>query len=68
VPESDHLTLINVYNQWKFKRYSNQWCKENFLSYKGLKRAREVNQQLGDIVNSVFKRYNIPEELKFMED
>lgn len=26
VPESDHLTLLNVYDQWKKHDYSAEWC------------------------------------------
>uniref|UniRef100_A0A060T7K3 Pre-mRNA-splicing factor ATP-dependent RNA helicase PRP16 n=1 Tax=Blastobotrys adeninivorans TaxID=409370 RepID=A0A060T7K3_BLAAD len=46
VPESDHLTLLNVYNQWKVNKYSDKWCSRHFLHSKSLKRAREVREQL----------------------
>ena len=26
VPESDHLTLLNVYQQWKNNGYRTDWC------------------------------------------
>jgi pre-mRNA-splicing factor ATP-dependent RNA helicase DHX38/PRP16 len=26
VPESDHLTYLNVYNQWKMNKYFNLKC------------------------------------------
>ena len=26
VPESDHLTLLNIYEQWKKHDYSADWC------------------------------------------
>ncbi|GLE00514.1 hypothetical protein PINS_up009271 [Pythium insidiosum] len=42
VPESDHLTLLNVYNQWKANGYSSQWCTAHFIHAKGLRKAREV--------------------------
>lgn len=50
VPESDHLTLLNVYHQWKANSYSNQWCTDHFIHAKGLRRAREVREQLQDIM------------------
>ncbi|TMW57702.1 hypothetical protein Poli38472_014305 [Pythium oligandrum] len=50
VPESDHLTLLNVYNQWKMNKYSSQWCTEHFIHAKGLRKAREVREQLVDIM------------------
>jgi len=30
----DHLSLLNVYNQWKDTDYSLQWCYENFIQYR----------------------------------
>jgi len=50
VPESDHLTLLNVYNQWRKHGYSAQWCTEHFVHIKALRRAREIRQQLIDIM------------------
>ena len=26
VPESDHLTLLNVYEQWKMHKYDTEWA------------------------------------------
>ena len=31
VPESDHLTLLHVYNQWKNNGYRGDWCNDHFL-------------------------------------
>lgn len=52
VPESDHLTHLNVYLQWKKNRYSAPWCTEHFLHAKSLKKAREIHGQLSDIMQS----------------
>jgi len=49
VPESDHLTLLHVYNQWKNNGYSEIWAGKHFLHGKILKKAREVRTQLVDI-------------------
>ncbi|SCV03685.1 LAMI_0H10132g1_1 [Lachancea mirantina] len=46
VPESDHLTLLNVYSQWKANQYSAKWCKRHFLQFKSLQRARDIRMQL----------------------
>ncbi|KAI8904421.1 pre-mRNA-splicing factor ATP-dependent RNA helicase PRP16-like protein [Gorgonomyces haynaldii] len=51
-PESDHLTLLNVYMQWKTNGYSDSWCQENFVHSKGLRKAREVRDQLQDIMKT----------------
>ena len=31
VPESDHLTLLHVYQQWKTNGYRADWCNQHFL-------------------------------------
>lgn len=46
VPEGDHLTLLNIWNQWYETGYSVQWCQDKFIQYRSLKRAREVKKQL----------------------
>ena len=50
VPESDHLTLLHVYQQWKSHGYRSDWCSAHFLQPKGLKKAKEVRSQLLDIM------------------
>ena len=52
VPESDHLTLLNVYQQWKTNAYRNDWCNKHYIQGKGMKKAREVRAQLADIMKS----------------
>jgi len=52
VPESDHLTLLNVYLQWKQQNYSSSWCNDHFVHPKAMKKAREVHSQLLDIMNT----------------
>ncbi|XP_063926272.1 pre-mRNA-splicing factor ATP-dependent RNA helicase PRP16-like isoform X1 [Zophobas morio] len=49
VPESDHLTLLNVYNLWKSHNYSALWATQHFLHAKALRKVREVRSQLQDI-------------------
>lgn len=34
VPESDHLTLLNVFQQWQRVQYSAQWCTRHFVQPK----------------------------------
>ncbi|KAK1442315.1 ATP-dependent RNA helicase [Babesia gibsoni] len=50
VPESDHLTLLNVYKQWCNNGRSDSWCNQHRLQPKSLRRASEVRQQLLDII------------------
>ncbi|CAH2238471.1 jg985 [Pararge aegeria aegeria] len=49
----DHLTLMNVYNQWVDSDYSVQWCYENFIQYRSMKRARDVREQLVGLMERV---------------
>lgn len=42
----DHLTLLNIWNQWLDSDYSVMWSKENFLQQRSLTRARDVRDQL----------------------
>lgn len=48
VPESDHLTLLNVFSQWQANGCSDSWCVRHFLQSKSLRRAREIRDQLKD--------------------
>ncbi|ERF74515.1 Pre-mRNA-splicing factor ATP-dependent RNA helicase prp16 [Endocarpon pusillum Z07020] len=50
VPESDHLTLLHVYTQWRSNGYSDAWCVRHFLHAKSLRRAKEIREQLHDIM------------------
>uniref|UniRef100_A0A0W0F2G2 Pre-mRNA-splicing factor ATP-dependent RNA helicase PRP16 n=1 Tax=Moniliophthora roreri TaxID=221103 RepID=A0A0W0F2G2_MONRR len=50
VPESDHLTLLNVFNQWKSHGFRDEWAMRHFLHPKLLRKAREVRVQLEDIM------------------
>jgi len=52
-PQGDHLTLLNVYNQWKETEYSTQWCFENFVQHRSMKRARDVRDQLMGLIERV---------------
>lgn len=53
VPESDHLTLLHVYQQWKLNGYSADWCAEHFIHVKAMKKVREIRQQLKDIMDTM---------------
>jgi len=50
VPESDHLTLLNVYMQWRVNKYSSNWCNQHFIHAKAMRKVREVRAQLKDIM------------------
>jgi len=52
-PQGDHMTLLNVYNQWKETDYNTQWCYENFIQHRSMKRARDVRDQLESLLERV---------------
>ncbi|CDH56598.1 pre-mrna splicing factor [Lichtheimia corymbifera JMRC:FSU:9682] len=57
VPESDHLTLLHVYTQWKSNNYRDDWCNKHFIHSKAMRKAREVRSQLIDIMKTVKMPY-----------
>jgi pre-mRNA-splicing factor ATP-dependent RNA helicase DHX38/PRP16 len=50
IPESDHLTYLNVYLQWKANNYSSSWCTNHYVHAKSMKKAREILSQLLEIM------------------
>jgi pre-mRNA-splicing factor ATP-dependent RNA helicase DHX38/PRP16 len=55
VPESDHLTLLNVYLRAKQYRFDTSWCSQHFIHSKGMRKAREVHAQLLDLMKNQHK-------------
>ncbi|KAA8652311.1 putative mRNA splicing factor RNA helicase (Cdc28) [Aspergillus tanneri] len=49
----DHLTLLNIWNQWVDSDFSYVWAKENFLQQRSLTRARDVRDQLARLCDRV---------------
>lgn len=52
VHDSDHLTLLTVYQQWVANGCRDGWCVKHFLHPKALRRAQEIRQQITDIMAS----------------
>ena len=52
-PGGDHLMLLNVYKQWEETGFSTQWCFENFIQHRSMKRARDVRDQLAGLCERV---------------
>lgn len=44
---------MQIYNQWAESDYSTQWCYENFIQYKSMRRARDVREQLVNLMTRV---------------
>lgn len=49
----DHLTYLNIWNQWVDSNFSIVWAKENFLQQRSLTRARDVRDQLAKLCERV---------------
>ncbi|KAH0431146.1 helicase associated domain-containing protein [Colletotrichum camelliae] len=49
----DHLTLLNIWNQWVDADFSPIWSRENFLQQRSLTRARDVRDQLAKLCERV---------------
>ncbi|KAF2134510.1 P-loop containing nucleoside triphosphate hydrolase protein [Dothidotthia symphoricarpi CBS 119687] len=49
----DFLTYLNIWNQFVESGYDSLWCRENFLQYRTLNRAREVREQLEKLADRV---------------
>uniref|UniRef100_A0A0B7K3K7 RNA helicase n=1 Tax=Bionectria ochroleuca TaxID=29856 RepID=A0A0B7K3K7_BIOOC len=51
----DHITLLNIWNQWVDSDFSPVWSRENFLQQRSLTRARDVRDQLAKLCERVEK-------------
>ncbi|KAM2002161.1 hypothetical protein ACFX15_025904 [Malus domestica] len=49
----DHVALLNVYNEWKETNYSTEWCSENYIQARSMKRARDIREQLERLLGRV---------------
>ncbi|KAL7272148.1 Cyclin-dependent kinase catalytic subunit [Rhizina undulata] len=49
----DHLSLLNIWNQWVDTNFSYVWARENFLQHRSLCRARDVRDQLSRLCDRV---------------
>lgn len=52
VPESDHLTLLHVYQRWIAAGSRSDWCIKHFINSKGMRKAREVREQLIELTKT----------------
>lgn len=48
--DGDHLTLLNVYEEFVANGMDAKWCRENFLNYRSLVSAKNVRNQLKNIM------------------
>ncbi|KAL2456374.1 RNA helicase family protein [Abeliophyllum distichum] len=49
----DHIALLKVYSSWKETNFSTQWCYENYIQVRSMKRARDIRDQLEGMLERV---------------
>ncbi|KAJ8752726.1 hypothetical protein K2173_007036 [Erythroxylum novogranatense] len=49
----DHIALLKVYSSWKETNYSTQWCYENYIQVRSMKRARDIRDQLEGLLERI---------------
>ncbi|CAK9147995.1 unnamed protein product [Ilex paraguariensis] len=49
----DHVALLKVYSSWKETNFSTQWCYENYIQVRSMKRARDIRDQLEGLLERV---------------
>ncbi|KAL7105566.1 hypothetical protein ACP275_07G052400 [Erythranthe tilingii] len=49
----DHIALLKVYTSWKEANFSSQWCHENYIQIRSMKRARDIREQLEGLLERV---------------
>lgn len=42
----DHIAMLNVYAAWAEAGHAAQWCFENFVQVRSMKRARDIRDQI----------------------
>ena len=62
----DHIALLRCYREWAESDYSPQWCFENFVQVRNIKKARDVREQLEGLCERVEVDPNIssPEDIE----
>lgn len=48
--DGDHLTLLNVYEEFLNNGMDNKWCRDHFLNFRSLTSGRSVRNQLKNIM------------------
>lgn len=49
-PRGDHFMLLKVWKRWQEANESSAWCRDYFVQYRSLRRARDVVKQLRGLV------------------
>lgn len=63
-PTSDHITLLNVYKQWKENRNFPNWARDHFLNEKSLIKADDIKKQLKNYLNKIINTKTTKAEIE----
>lgn len=53
IKNSDHLSIINVYKEWRRNNYADSFLNKNFLLFRAMKQARKIKDQLNDVMDKI---------------
>lgn len=63
IGDSDHLTLLNIFNQFQNLqskgKNKEEWCSKNFFNFKSLRSALEVHDQLLQLFEKTLNKGNV---------
>ena len=54
----DHMSLYRCYTEWASTNHSTQWCMENFVQVRTMRKARDIREQLELLCERVEIDYN----------
>mmetsp|Transcript_4561 Transcript_4561/g.7071 ORF Transcript_4561/g.7071 Transcript_4561/m.7071 type:complete len:1066 (+) Transcript_4561:101-3298(+) len=54
----DHIALMRCYDKWASTDFNSQWCFENFVQVKSMKKARDIQEQLQSLCERVGIHHN----------
>ena len=49
----DHISLLRCYTEWAETDFSTQWCFENFVQVRSMRKARDIREQLEGLCERV---------------
>jgi HrpA-like RNA helicase len=49
----DHMTYLNIWNEWRHYDKDRKWCKSNYINPKVLETAANVREQLMDVMDKL---------------
>merc|ERR1719443_33839 len=49
----DHVALVRCFDAWRETDFSSQWCMENFVQLREMRRARDIREQLLGLMDRV---------------